>query len=464
MRIACLLAPHLPVQVERDRAPGLDECPIVVGGRPWDPGAVLDCCPAAEAAGVRPGMRLARAEALCPGARFLPADEPAYQAVHRTLDATLRRFTGRVESVDLGFFFADVAGVEDDRDPRASLCRQVATEARNAVRLDARVGLAGDRFSAEQAARASRPNGWCPVPPGQERAFLSPLPVTVLPADPETVRRLHLLGITTLGALAALPRPALVRQFGPQAGFLHDLAAGRDPRPVHADAPPLVLEGAHGFEPPVAGRGPLAAQASRIAELLAGDLARRGYQAEGLRVRLEDEEGGAHTIAAPVEPPSADPARLARKVLELLERLSPPCLVVDLQVTLYPLRPAHLGATQLALFSAPADTRRRRLQEALRRLRERFGEAIVVVASLLGPPPPRPVQVTTGPGGLPRALVWSDRILPIARVYEHWRERRRWWTRPVERDYYRAETADGQVRVLFRERGSDRWWLERRHL
>jgi hypothetical protein len=74
MKFICLLAPHLPVQVERRRDPSLDGQPLVVGGRPWDPGAVLDCCPEAAAAGVRPGMRLSRAEALCPSARFLPAD------------------------------------------------------------------------------------------------------------------------------------------------------------------------------------------------------------------------------------------------------------------------------------------------------------------------------------------------------------------------------------------------------
>jgi hypothetical protein len=73
MKVACLLAPHLPVQVERQQDPSLAEGPLVVGGRPWDEGAVLDGCPQAEAAGVSPGMRVSRAEALCPAARFVPA-------------------------------------------------------------------------------------------------------------------------------------------------------------------------------------------------------------------------------------------------------------------------------------------------------------------------------------------------------------------------------------------------------
>ncbi len=302
--------------------------------------------------------------------------------------------------------------------------------------------------------------------------MLSSLSLSSLPAEPEVLRRLHLLGVRNLGALADLPRQAVIRQFGPQAGFLHDLASGCDPRPIHADALPLVLEGEHTFEPPVAGRGPLAARAGRIVAALAAELACRGYQAEGLRVRLEDDEGGAHTAAAAVKSPTAEGDRLTRGAAALLQRLSPPRPVVGLLVTLYPLRPAHLGAAQLALFGSPADApfglvqdgRLVRLEETLRQLRKRFGEMIVVAGALLAPPPPRPIEVTTDRAGLPCGLVWRGRMLPVTRVYEHWRERRRWWARPVKRDYYRAETADRQVRVFFRDVESDRWWLERRHL
>jgi hypothetical protein len=65
---------------------------------------------------------------------------------------------------------------------------------------------------------------------------------------------------------------------------------------------------------------------------------------------------------------------------------------------------------------------------------------------------------------LPRALVWHDRIDPVAQVYEVWRERRCWWSRPVERDYYRLEMINGQVRVVFQEVRSRQWLLERQRI
>jgi hypothetical protein len=100
----------------------------------------------------------------------------------------------------------------------------------------------------------------------------------------------------------------------------------------------------------------------------------------------------------------------------------------------------------------------------LRGLRARFGEVAIVVAALLGSPSPCQIQVTTNPEGLPKALVWRERIHQVVSVYESWRERRRWWNRPVERDYFRLETAGSRVWVVFRDLRVDRWLLERRRI
>ncbi len=464
MKVACLLARHLPVQVERQHSPSLSERPLVVGGRPWDDGAVLDCCPQAEAAGVSPGTRLSRAEKLCPAARFLPSRDELYRAAQDVLAETAGDFTPTVETAGLGFLYADVSGLERRFASDTCLAHQMAREAARVSGLEVEVGIGSAKFMAEQAARAARPGTGCAVPPGQEQAFLSPLPLSALPADPEMRRRLHLLGVRTLGALAALPRLAVVRQFGPRAGPLHDLARGVDPRPVHADAPPLALERTRAFNDPLSDRAPLLAHVDRMATELAQTLSNRGYQAEGLRLRLEEQDGGEHTVGMPIKPPSADPEKLSRLACRLLGELAPAGPVAACSLIIYPLRPFHLGATQLALFSGAPERRQEWLREVLRRLRERFGEMIVVVASLIAPPPPRSIQVTTDLSGLPRALVWHDRIREVLVITETWRERRYWWSRPVERDYFRLETADGQMRVIFRDARDDRWLLERRHV
>jgi nucleotidyltransferase/DNA polymerase involved in DNA repair len=480
MKVACLLIPHLPVQVERRHDPSLAPSPLVVGGRPWDDAAVLDCCPESASAGVMPGMRLSQAEALCPSANFVPANDEAYHAIHEALISVAGRFTPTIETGVLGLLYAEVSGLERRFGPDEELARQISLAANQALRpdteqapeFDLRIGLASSKFTAAQAARAARPGGRSIVPPGEEQPFLSPLPLSALPADPEMLRRLHLLGIDTLGALATLPRLAVVRQFGFLAGPLHDLCRGLDPRPVDPIRPPLQLSRTRTFSDPLTERAPILAHAKQIVAELAGALSRRGYQAEGLRLQLEEESGKKHTSGSSIKPPSAEPSKLLRLAGTLLHRQSPAGPIISLSLTIYPLRPFHLGTAQMSFLSeeaeAPFDSTKPQqaesLRETLRLLRERFGDMIVVAASLLGPPPPHPVQVTTNPQGLPRAVVWRDRIREVAAIHETWREDTHWWSRPVERDYFRLETGDGQVRVVFHDLRSDRWLLERRHI
>jgi nucleotidyltransferase/DNA polymerase involved in DNA repair len=464
MKIACILIPHLPLQVERRNDPALADRPLVIGGRPWDDEAVLDCCPQATAAGIRPGMRLFRAQALCPSANFIPANEEAYRAAHDALLSAARCTTPTVETAALGQAYAEVSGLERQVGTDGVLARHLALSTVHITGLGAGVGLARTKFAAEQAARAAPPGRGVVVPAGDERSYLASLPLSLLPADPEMQRRLGMLGVHTLGRLAALPRPAVVRQFGAHAGPLHDLASGVDPRPVQPDAPPLAVERVRTFDEPLAEHPPLLAHARGMAAELGRMLTRQGYQAEGLRLHLEQEDGQISQAGSAVKPPSADGEKLGRLAGQILDRLTPGAPVTCLVLVTYPLRPAYLGANQLSFFDRARDGRHERLREVLRGLRARFGELVIMVAALVGPPPPRPVQVTIGPAGLPRALVWHDRIDPVAQVYEVWRERRCWWGRPVERDYYRLEMIDGQVRVVFQEVRSRQWLLERQHI
>jgi DNA polymerase-4 len=468
-RIAYVDIPHLPVQVERQRNDGGNR-PLVVGGRPWDPGAVLDCDDAARAAGVEAGMRLARAAARCPDAAFVTADSEAYQNVQTRLEVAMRPFTDRIETAGLGRLLLDISHTRRRHPEDEELAHRLLRAARAASGLDVRVGMADRRFTAEQAARAAERNRAWVVPPKDARAFLSGLPLNALPIDDRMQRRLILVGVHTLGELSRLPRLAVIRQFGTHAGFLHDLASGRDPRTVHPDAPPLELRHRHTFDPPALRREWLDAQTDALIAAMAERLRAQGYQAQGMRLQLTEADERRHTETGSIEPPTANADRLIRQARAHLNAMDLQSPLQTLTVALYPLRPTYLGASQLALFSAPRDGRMRRLRETLRRLRARFGELVLVIASLIEPPRPRAIQVTTGEGAQgdaqgdarPRALIWHGRIHPVRRCYEHWRERRAWWAQTIERDYYRLEDAGGRVHLVYHDRLSEAWWLERR--
>jgi len=459
---------HLPVQSEQRRNPALANTPLVVGGKRWDAGAVLDCCTRAAAAGVEPGMHLSQAEALCPDARFVPADEEAYNAVHDVLVDAARRFTPVVETNRLGLVLAEVSGLKHRFDNETDLAHQLVREASNSSGLDVRLGLGDTRFVAEQAAHAAQTGEACVVPPDGGQAFLSPLDISALPLDPEMERRLRSLGVRTLGAFANLPRLAVIRQFGSYAGALYDMACGEGDQPVQADAPPLQLSRSHAFVDPVNDRVSLLAHVKLMTDDLGRQLSSRGYQAEGMRLKAEEMCGETHTLGKTVKPPSSNAEKLSRLGARMLGSMTIGGPVAEISLIVYPLRPFHLGATQLTLFDgAPSEevsTFSRTLRETLRRLWARFGELSIVVASLVIPPKPSSIQVTTDRHDLPRAIVWREHIREVQCVYELWRERQRWWGQPIERDYFRLELEDGQMRVVFRDVRTNQWLLERRHI
>jgi nucleotidyltransferase/DNA polymerase involved in DNA repair len=465
--ILYLLAPHLPVQVEQ-RQVGETAKGLIVGGRPWDDAVVLDCCPVAAAAGVTAGMSLMRAALRCPEARFRPADHAAYQAAHTAIQAALRQFSDRLETVGLGTFYLEIGHIRRRFPDSEALAHQIAAAAGEASGLMIRAGLAGQRFTAQQAARLAddNDNATLCIAAGAEKRFLAPLPLSSLPANDELIRRLNLLGITTLGGLARLSRNAVIRQFGAEAGFWHDLAAAADPRPLLPDAPPLELRHGRDFEPPVADRWALLNVARSLTEALAAKLGAHHHQAQGVRLELTMEDGAASAAAASVEPPSADAARLWRQIERLAERCSVQQAVARCAIVVYPLRPAHLGAVQTTLFSAVTDERARRLQEELRRLRSRFGNDCVQTAATLERPDAEQIDVVTDPRGVPVALQiarWvSAQSVGVAQIYEHWREQRNWWAQPLARDYYRLEDEAGRVRIVFWDQVADAWFQEAR--
>src|SRR5216684_5279867 len=97
-----------------------------------------------------------------------------------------------------GIAWLDVSGVvmsgESIREARRRL--------RTAIGREPRLGLAPGPFSARVAAVRARPGRLLRVE--DARAFLAPLPSRELPLDEEQLERLDLLGLRTLGAVAAI--------------------------------------------------------------------------------------------------------------------------------------------------------------------------------------------------------------------------------------------------------------------
>ena len=119
-----------------------------------------------------------------------------------------------------------------------------------------RAGVAGTHFAATIAAIHARAGSPVAVPPGDEAAFLASYPSGLLTTDLDVRARLTRFGLREIGAVAELPRSALIARFGEEGAQAPCPGAWRGDRAV----PGAPRPGAPGPRPAhrAAGRGPRA--------------------------------------------------------------------------------------------------------------------------------------------------------------------------------------------------------------
>lgn len=232
------------VEVRLD--PSLAGMPVVVGGT-GRRGVVAAASYEARAYGVRSAMPTAQARRLCPQAIFRPGRYDTYGEISQQIHQVFHAYTPLVEPIALDEAFLDVSGALAYFGDGRSIGGQIRDELRAQLGLSASVGVAATKFVAKLASEAAKPRasragvvagaGVVVIASGEELAFLHPLAVEALwGVGPVTASRLRALGVATIGELAAIPLDTLERAVGSAHGaHLHDLAWGRDPRPVQVD-------------------------------------------------------------------------------------------------------------------------------------------------------------------------------------------------------------------------------------
>ena len=218
--------------VEQLLDPTLRGRPIAVGGSPSG-GVVLAASYEAKAYGVQGGMPGWRAARLCPDLTFVRGSFARYQPLADRVMDILGDVTPLVQRISVDEAFLDVSGAVHLFGPPAAIGALIRRRVRAEVGLAISVGAARTKHLAKVASQVAKPDGLVVVEPGQERAFLDPLPVALMwGVGPVTEQQLAERGIRTIGDLAAAPGPMLERLLGRPGGTLHALALDEDPRRV----------------------------------------------------------------------------------------------------------------------------------------------------------------------------------------------------------------------------------------
>jgi len=222
--------------VEVVEHPEYKDQPLVIGGRPQERGVVSTASYAARAYGVRSAMPMARALQLCPNAIVLPPRHSVYRRYSRQVMDLLHQITSQVEQTSIDEAYLDLGELIVEWEAGIEIARTLQQQVQAQVGLSASLGIAANKLVAKIASDHDKPRGLTVVRPGEEAAFLAPLPVRVLwGIGPVTAGKLAEQGIATVGDLAAVPEADLYARFGKQGRAMARHARGIDRRAVQTE-------------------------------------------------------------------------------------------------------------------------------------------------------------------------------------------------------------------------------------
>ena len=430
----------------------------------------------ASARGVRAGMLVSAALALVPQLRTLARDRSAETEALLGIAACAARFT---PSVAIDFPDTLVLEVEGSLKLFGGL-EKIRS------RLDGDLAGMGYRGTIA-AAPTARAAAWLArsgnsrfVDSTQLRESIEALPIGLLGCDKDTREALAALGISTLGALIALPRDGAARRFGPDLFDRVDHALGRLPDPRHFFAPPPRFYAAIELATEVAHTEALLFAANRLLAQLAGFLAARSGGVQHFTLRLSHREHPATEVAIGLVAPSRDAAHFRLLAREHLARLAlrEPVRAIALEATdIVPIADANMSLLAQSP-DAPGDWPR-----LIERLRARLGnDSVHTVATVAEYRPERAArraepgerrkesQLELAFGERPFWLLEAPQALEEIEAIPHYRgplkllagpERIEsgWWDgEDVRRDYFIASTPEKARIWVFREPGA-RWYL-----
>jgi DNA polymerase-4 len=261
---------------------------------------------------------------------------------------------------------------------------EIGAAIRSAIRaellLTASVGVATNKLIAKIASDLRKPDGLVIVAPGEEAAFLAPLPIERLwGVGKKTRLALADFGVQRIGDLARVPEDVLRRRFGAHGPELASRARGVDHSPVEGGQDAKSVSHEHTFDVDTADWETIERTLLALSEGVATRLRRGGVRAGTIAVKVRDSSFTTHTRQRTLAEPTDLPEPIWRIAVDLVRPEVRGVRVRLLGVAARGLVVEH----QQGFFPNADEPRRRRAVEAVDAIRERFGSRSVTRARLM---------------------------------------------------------------------------------
>jgi DNA polymerase-4 len=203
---------------QRDR-PEYRGKPLIVGALPGGRGVVAACSYEARVFGVHSAMPISQAHKRCPDAIYLKPDINKYRQESRRIMQLLDAISPVVEKASIDEAYIDITGLEKVSGTPAEIGQAIRQTIFDATGLTASVGIGPNRLIAKLGSEACKPDGLKVITESEVLDFLAPMPVANLRGlGKQTLKKVALLGVSTVGELRGLSQATLEHHLGTRAG------------------------------------------------------------------------------------------------------------------------------------------------------------------------------------------------------------------------------------------------------
>jgi DNA polymerase-4 len=353
--------------VEQLRDPRLRGRPVAVGN-----GVIASPSYEARALGVTTAMPIHQAKRICPELVVLDGRHDVYRCFTEATWEICRRYAPELETF-LDEAFADFSGTEEIYPDLLGLGARIQNEIRDEVGLPVTIGIGKNRMVSKLAAKTVKPRGLREVAPGQEEAFLLPLPIEKIAGmGPKTAALFHDMNIRTVREFREIPLATLEAMLGKVGVSLHERARGEDSRPVHEREVPKQISRETSLEKPTADRGELEGVLFYLVDRAIRAIRKLGLRTRTMRIRLRYSDGEDNETSVSF-PPTAFDEEIQPLARKLLWKLYTRRVTVRFVGSGFSNFQAEEG--QLELF---ADESLGRFHAAVDAIRDKFGHGAIV--------------------------------------------------------------------------------------
>ena len=359
--------------IEKRDDPTLADKPVIVGGR--QRGVVLTACYVARTFGVKSAMSMFEARRLCPHASVVRPDMEKYACVGREVRGLMFKLTPLVEPVSVDEAFMDLSGTArlHGMSPAKALAG-FAGEVEKALGITVSIGLASNKFLAKIASDLDKPRGFAVLGGREAAGFLAPKPVSLIFGVGRIAQqRLARDGLRTIGDLQRAGERDLARRYGAEGARLARVARGLDDRPVKAEREAKSISAETTFDHDIADFRPLELRLWRLCEKVSARLKANALAGSTVTLKLKTADFRIRTRAQSFAHPTQLAARIFAAGRDLLAREADGTLFRLIGVGVSALNDAD-GSD----FADLIDRRAAEVEQAIDRLRERFGDEAII--------------------------------------------------------------------------------------